>query len=47
MRGNITTLFITSLKSNKPLSKDNVARWVKSILVAIGVGVKLSTQHST
>ena len=47
MRGNITKLFITSLKPNKPLSKGNVATWVKSILATSGIRVKLSTQQST
>ena len=47
MRGNITKLFITSLKPNKPLSKGNVATWEKSIFAAGGIRVKLSTQHST
>ena len=46
MRGRIISLFITSLKPYKPVSKDTV-KWIRSILAAAGMDLKLFTPHST
>ena len=41
MRGNITSLFIATLKAYKPVSNDTVVRWIKSTLTAAIIDVKL------
>ena len=46
-RDNITSLFIASLKPYRPISKDTVARWIKTTLAAAGIGSKLFAPHST
>ena len=44
---NITSLFITTLKPCKPISKDTVAWWIKTTIAAAGIDVKLFTPPST
>lgn len=47
MRGNITSLFITSSKLYKSVSKSTVAKWIKSSLVSARIYVSSSAPHVT
>ena len=46
-RDKIISLFITTIKPYKLISKETLAWWVKTTLKAAGIDVKLFTPHST
>ena len=47
MRDNITSLFITSSKLYKSVSKSTVAKWIKSSVVSARIYVSSSAPHMT
>ena len=46
-RGSITCLFITTSKPYRIFSKDNLARWIKSVLHDVGIDMTVLTPHPT
>lgn len=47
LRGNGTTLFISTIKPHASISKDTVSRWLKTVLFEAGVDTEIFTAHST
>lgn len=47
LRGNHTQLLLSFIKPNAPVSKDTVARWVKTVLRDAGIDVSKYTAHSS
>ena len=47
IRGSITCLFITASKPHRPVSKDTLARWIKSVQHDAGIDMTVFTPNST
>ena len=46
-KSNIGSLFITTSKSYKSISKNTVVQWIKTTIAAASIDVKLFTTHAT
>lgn len=47
LRASVTTLFITSQRPHKSVSRDTIGRWLKTVLQNSGIDVKMFKPHST
>ena len=47
LRGTITSLFITSQRPYKAISRDTLARWMKSVMSTAGIDISIFKPHST
>jgi len=43
LRGNYTCLFISYVKPHKPVVRDTISRWLKSIMIRTGLEITNST----
>ncbi|KXJ09019.1 Transposon Tf2-6 polyprotein [Exaiptasia diaphana] len=47
MRGNHEQLFLSFVKPHKPVSRDTISRWTKTVLQKSGIDTTMFTSHST
>jgi hypothetical protein len=47
VRQNNTWLLLSYVKTFKPVSRDTISRWLKTVLHAAGIGTNMFTPHST
>lgn len=47
LRGQCTKLFVSFVKPHGPVSKDTLARWIKTVMATSGINVRNFSAHST
>ena len=47
LRGDVNSLFITTVKPHKKAAKATIARWIKTVMTASGIDTSIFKPHST
>ena len=47
LRGNETVLFISYVKPHKKVTRDSIARWIKTVMARAGIDITVFKAHST